>query len=309
MPHPLTDSSSGPDGSPGGALNFPILNAALLGLTLITTTFWGAAQFGRFAEPPAGFLELFQRAFTLHYVTEGLFFSVPLLVILGCHEAGHYLACRRHGLDATLPFFIPAPIGIGTFGALIRIRSPIATRRQLLEVGAAGPIAGFLALLPFLAYGIANATVVEISPELVGMAMVFDEPLIFDLFQHLFGVSLEAGADINLHPAGWAAWCGLLLTLLNLLPFAQLDGGHVCHALFGRWHSRVVWLLLVVLYCLGFFWWGWWLWTVIVVVLGVEHPPVADDGPGLGAREIAVGVIAILIFVLCFMPAPIRLVG
>jgi membrane-associated protease RseP (regulator of RpoE activity) len=208
----------------------------------------------------------------------GLKFSIPLLTILWCHEPGHYIAARRHGLTATPPYFIPFPIpvlGIGTLGAVIRIKDPIRDKRQLLDVGAAGPIAGFVALVPFLAYGIAAS---------------------------------EVGESVVLHPTGVAAWFGVLVTLLNLLPFAQLDGGHIGYALFGGWHRRMAWPLLGALAGLGFVWPGWWLWVVIALIMKPQHPRLWDEDQPLDRRRQFIGWIAIAIFVLCFVAEPIRIV-
>ena len=177
-------------------------------------------------------------------VTAGLKFSIPLLTILWCHELGHYIAARRHGLTATPPFFIPFPIpflGIGTLGAVIRIRDPIRNKRELLDVGAAGPIAGFVALLPFLAYGITASQAGAASLE--GAYLEFGEPLIYRLLEAVLRPGLTDDMTLWLHPTGVAAWFGVLIPLLNLLPFAQLDGGHICYALFGPAHNAISWFL------------------------------------------------------------------
>jgi membrane-associated protease RseP (regulator of RpoE activity) len=240
------------------------------------------------------------------YLLEGVLFSVPLLLILGSHEMGHYLACRKLGLAATLPYFIPLPAGIGTLGAVIRIKEPVRTKAQLLEVGVAGPIAGFIALLPFLFYGIAQATVVEAPSTVTGPVWYFGEPLIFRAAMLLFGPDLTNGYTLDLPPYAWAAWFGLLITLLNLLPLAQLDGGHISYALAGPLHRKSVWWLLLLLVALGFLWSGWWLWVAIALLLGVEHPRVGDEQSPLTRRQVVLGCIALAIFVLCFMPAPIQ---
>jgi membrane-associated protease RseP (regulator of RpoE activity) len=241
-------------------------------------------------------------------LVSGLWFSVPLMVILFSHELGHYLACRSHGLRATPPFFIPAPapfFPIGTFGAVIRIKEPIRTKRQLLDVGAAGPIAGFVATLPFLAFGVAASEVTD-SP-IAGSYLSFGEPLAFDLVAALVRPGVDS-ASMLLHPTGVAAWFGLLLTLLNLLPLAQLDGGHITYALLGRWQRRLAWPLVAALAGLGFFWPGWWLWAGIAVVLRPVHPPIWDEHEPLDRRRTVVGLVALVIFVICFMLAPIEIV-
>ena len=194
-------------------------------LTFVSTTVVGGLSWGGLTEENArlGFTSLLADP---HFFAVGLLFSVPLLTILACHEFGHYFAARRHGLTATPPFFIPFPVpflGIGTLGAVIRIKDPIHDKRQLLDVGAAGPIAGFAAMLPFLAYGIAASRVGEAPAE--GTYLEFAEPLIYRILETVIQPGLGDDATLWLHPTGVAAWFGILITLLNLLPFSQLDGG------------------------------------------------------------------------------------
>jgi membrane-associated protease RseP (regulator of RpoE activity) len=239
----------------------------------------------------------------------GLKFSVPLLTILWCHELGHFIAARWHGLTATPPYFIPFPIpvlGIGTLGAVIRIKDPIQNKRQLLDVGAAGPIAGFVALVPFLAYGISASEVGESAVE--GAYLEFGEPLVYRLLEALIRPGLGDDMTLWLHPTGVAAWFGVLVTLLNLLPFAQLDGGHIGYALLGRWHQRLVWPLLGVLAGLGFIWPGWWVWVAIALFLKPQHPRLWDEAQPLDRRRRLIGWIAFVIFVLSFVVEPIRIV-
>lgn len=312
----------GPDGVPVGVVRRPPppprriwLHALLLGLTLLTTTLFG----GLFAAPlPEGFTippfwEILVRPWLLFSLLgnplvlgSGLAFSLPLLLILLTHELGHYLACRANRLDATLPYFLPVPFGIGTLGAFIRIRSPIATKRELLDVGASGPLAGFIVALPVLVAGIAlSRPVAELPP---GGYVVFGEPLVFKLIARILHPSLAQGGDLFLHPTGFAAWFGLLATALNLLPFGQLDGGHITYALFGRWQRRVAWPLLALLVALGFVWTGWWLWAAIALAMGVRHPWVPDQDVPLDPSRRLVSWLALIVFLLCFTPEPIRLV-
>lgn len=281
------------------------LHILLFCITLITTTFFGAFFAGDLPQSWAT-LPLSSLLANPFFYLEGLKFSVPLLVILVCHEMGHYIACRRHGLVATPPFFIPAPFGIGTFGAVIRIKEPLRNKRQLFDVGVAGPISGFIALIPFLIYGIAASTVTDLPIE--HGFIVFGEPLIFKLLSHLIHPGLRSGGDLLMNPVGTAAWFGLLVTALNMLPFAQLDGGHVAYAMFGRLHRRAAWPLLAVLFALGFRWPGWWIWTVIALVLGVRHPRMWDEDWRLDSGRRWIGWLTFAIFVLCFMANPIRIV-
>lgn len=291
------------------------LHLLLLALTVVTTTFWGGLMYGWGPEellPLRGaFLATFDPsiAFRLvadpRFLVEGVKFSLPLLFILLCHEMGHYLACRRHGLVATPPFFIPAPIGIGTFGAVIRIKEPIRNTRQLLDVGAAGPLAGFVALLPVLLAGVALS---RPEPVTGGAGYYLAEPLLFRLAAWLCAPALPEGHELLIHPVGAAAWFGILVTLLNLAPFAQLDGGHVAYALFGRIQQRLSLPLLLVLLAGAWFWPGWLVLAAIVLVMGVKHPPLADEGRPLDPARRVVAWSCFVLLALCFMVAPIRLV-
>lgn len=271
--------------------------------TIIGALFWGGLplEMARFGLGP-----LFADA---RFYLAGLKFSIPLLTILMCHELGHYLMARRHGLTATPPFFIPFPFpfgGIGTLGAVIRIKDSITDKRQLLDVGAAGPIAGFAALLPFLAYGIAASEVGEFVEG--GGTIHFAEPLIWEFFEALFYPGLSDDLVLWVHPTGVAAWFGIFITLLNLLPLAQLDGGHITYALFGRWQRATAWPLLGVLAGLGFIWPGWWLWVVIALIMKPVHPRIWDEDVPLDPGRRVIGWITIAIFILCFAVEPIRIV-
>jgi membrane-associated protease RseP (regulator of RpoE activity) len=235
-------------------------------------------------------------------LADGLVFSVPLLLILLAHECGHYFACRRYGLDATLPFFLPAPTFIGTLGAFIRIRSIIFSRRTLFDVGVAGPLAGFAVLLPFLVWG------VSLSKQVPGIAtqgdLVFESPLLLHWIAQWFFPGVPAD-DLYLHPIARAAWVGLFATALNLLPIGQLDGGHIIYAMIGdrqQWLSRAAILALIPL---GFFYWPWWIWAVVFFFLGRRHPYIHDPRR-LNSSRILLGILAFAIFAICFTPAPIR---
>jgi len=235
----------------------------------------------------------------------GFSFSVPLLLILGVHELGHMLACRRYGLPATYPYFIPAPVGIGTFGAIIRIRAPITSRRALFDVGAAGPLAGFAVALPVVAWGIAIS---RVSAPAAGEFFEFGEPLLFRMVERFFFPATAAGADLALSPVGMAGWFGLFVTALNLLPLAQLDGGHVLYAVVGRHQRRIGFVLFAALAGLSFYWPGWILWAVIVLVMGIAHPPTADPAERRDPKRRVLALACLVVFVLCFTPVPIRVV-
>jgi len=311
---PSPSENPGPDGPPAGAFVVTPntyrprwwLHITLFLATFASTTIAGCLMWSSLPAEMAHF-GLVELLTDQRFYFAGLKFSVPLMIILSCHEAGHYIAARRYGLTATPPFFIPFPfLGIGTFGAVIRIKDPIQNKRQLLDVGAAGPIAGFVALIPFLAYGIMASETGESLVE--GTYLEFGEPLVYRLLETVLKPGLGDEMTLWLHPTGVAAWFGVLVTLLNLLPFAQLDGGHIGYALFGRWHQRLVWPLLGVLAGLGFIWPGWWLWVAIVLYIKPQHPILWDEDRPIDRRRQLIGWAAIVIFVLCFVAEPIRIV-
>jgi membrane-associated protease RseP (regulator of RpoE activity) len=247
---------------------------------------------------------------------EGLALLVGLVSILLAHEMGHYLACRYHGVDATLPHFIPSPwfpaLGwsfwqplsmVGTFGAFIRIRSPIPSRRALFDIGVAGPLAGFLVCLPVLWLGIQAAVVRPLDPDRGGIFL--GEPLLFRWVSLAVHGTVADDHTLVIGKLGLAAWFGLLVTALNLMPIGQLDGGHVTYALLrDRAHaiSRVAsWVCVALVY----FGPSWILWAVLVRVVGRRHPPTRDDFEPVGRARMAVGVLSLAVLVVCFVPDPI----
>jgi membrane-associated protease RseP (regulator of RpoE activity) len=241
----------------------------------------------------------------------GLTFSLTALFILLAHELGHYIACRRYGLTCTLPYFLPVPMGFGTFGAFIRIYSPIRSKRELFDVGVAGPLAGFAALLPFLFYGVAHSHPVRLAalPKMGGMVLIAPgRSLAIELVARLFHGPLAPGTYLDLHPMALGAWLGLFATALNLLPLGQLDGGHILYSAVGRWQRRLAIPLWIGLAVLGFYWPGWWLWCLIVFLIGLFHPPVRDERIPLDLKRRALAALALLIFVLSVMPTPIDIV-
>ena len=242
----------------------------------------------------------------------GLAFSLPTLAILLSHELGHYIACRRHDLRSTYPYFIPAPLLIGTFGAFIRIRAPIRNRRELLDIGAAGPIAGFVALLPFLFYGVAQSepvSILEVDWDLPGGLLLLKPgtSLLMAGATFLFHGALPSNTVLNLHPFALAAWVGTFVTALNLIPIGQLDGGHIFYAALGRWQRTTSWWLVGLLALMGFLWPGWWVWSAVLMIMGPRHPPVLTSHQGLDRRRRGVALLTLLIFVLTFMPMPLDL--
>jgi len=310
--------SIGPDGHTAGVFQSPAptyrprwwLHVLLFFLTLGTSTFMGAYYFG-WAPKELAALHWYQWLVHPAFLAEGLKFSVPLLLILLAHEMGHYLMARRHGLESTPPYFLPMPLWFvpftpGTFGAVMRIKQPITTRTQLMDIGAAGPIAGFVVAVPTLMAGLALSQVREFVHD--APLVYFSEPILFKVAARvLFFPGLTGTEDIMLHPMAWAAWWGLLVTALNLLPFFQLDGGHIAYALFGAGHRRWARRLLAVFVVMIAFWPGWALWAAILVLVGPEHPPIPYEREPLDRGRRIVGWIAIVIFILCFSVAPIQL--
>ncbi len=237
----------------------------------------------------------------------GIPFAFTLLGILLAHELGHFVYCERYGVYATLPYFLPGPFisPIGTFGAVIRIKSSIRTRQALFDIGIAGPIAGFVVAVPVLLCGLVLSK--PISQQAAGSLIDFGFPLIFHLSHGALRLVLPQMPPLDamyLHPVGVAAWVGMLATALNLLPGGQLDGGHLVYAVAPRAHKWVTTTTVVLLALLSVFWIGWLVWAVILGLIGRRHPPVAP-WPGLSKGRIALSLLAVVLLVLTWVPAPI----
>jgi membrane-associated protease RseP (regulator of RpoE activity) len=273
------------------------LHLALLLATVATTIAAGAIQQGvnLFTDP------------LLFY--KGIPFSFTLLLILGAHEMGHYLVSRRHRLDVTLPYFIPAPpipFIIGTFGAFIKIRSQIQDKLALLDVGCAGPLVGVAVSIPVTLVGLqlSHTTVMGGGQEMV----VLGEPLLYQFLSWLVFGSLSPETAVVLHPVAFAGWIGLLVTALNLIPVGQLDGGHVAYALFPEYQRYISLGSLGLLLACGFlFWYGWLMWAVLLSLLGWRHPPPYYSWVPLDRPRRVLGVVTILVFIVTFSPAPFSL--
>jgi membrane-associated protease RseP (regulator of RpoE activity) len=276
----------------------------LLAATFITTTLWGTVHYVAFR---ADFREPPKLAYTTTLLG-GLSYSLTLLAILGCHELGHYLACRYYDVDASLPFFLPFPFTFsGTLGAFIRIREPIPTKRMLFDIGIAGPIAGFLVAVPLLVLGVSLSNIVALPPRFVGTE--FGEPLIFQWIVRIVGGPRPPGYDLNMHPVVFAGWFGLLATFLNLFPIGQLDGGHISYAILGRKSFYVTMLMVGGGVMLSYFFTTTWVfWTVLMVAMllafGPHHPRTTDEHVPLDRARKILALFALLMFVLCFMPVP-----
>ncbi len=241
----------------------------------------------------------------------GIPFSLCLLSILTAHELGHYVLCRRRGVQATLPFFIPFPSLIGTLGAVIRIRSPIRSRKDLFDIGIAGPIAGFVVAVPILFFSLMASKPLTFAPSDQGWPVV-GVPLIFHLARWiLHGLGIQTAAaylnasQLYLAPTAIAAWVGMLATALNLLPGGQLDGGHIIFAINPRAHRIVSTLSILVLIFLSWkYWVGWLLWAAILRITGSRHPLVPAQ-PGLDRQSSVLSLSAALILLLTWMNAPL----
>ena len=273
----------------------PYLHIALFIITFISTLVAGS---------------LFQKGINIiaepWRIFEGLPFSVSLMTILLGHELSHYFASKRHHTRATLPYFIPAPSLIGTFGAFIKMRSPIVTRKALIDIGASGPITGFILSIIASVVGLKLSTVVSVT-ETRG-ALGLGDSLLFSLLSRLILGITPDGHDILLHPVAFAGWIGLFVTSLNLIPIGQLDGGHIAYAFLGSRHILISRVLVVFLLVFGlFFWEGWLIWAVLMVILGIRHPPVIYWESPLDRKRRLTGIIAFIIFVLTFIPAPFKL--
>ncbi len=273
--------------------NTVVINLVLFVLTFLTTLFAGALLAGGHPFSSPGDLEL------------GFMFAIPLLSILGVHELGHYTAAKRHSVDVTPPYFIPAPSFIGTFGAFIKMKSPVPDRNALMDIGAAGPMAGAVVALPVLLFGL-HLSAVRASAGL-SAGIPLGECLLFRAATYAVLGPVRDGYDVVLHPVAFAGWIGLLVTALNLLPSGQLDGGHIAYAMFGGRYTKVSRAVPFLLLPLGLLWGGWVVWAVLLLLLGTRHPrPILDEIPLSPGRR-RIGMAAALLFVLCFTPNPIPL--
>jgi membrane-associated protease RseP (regulator of RpoE activity) len=234
---------------------------------------------------------------------KGVPFAATLLIILVTHELGHYVLSRIHRVPASLPLFIPGPPHfIGTFGAIIRMRGPILSRKALFDIGVAGPIAGFVVAVLALLIGLRLSAVVTIQGS---YGLHLGEPLLLQIASWMMIGPVPEGYDVVLHPIAFAAWFGLFVTSLNLIPIGQLDGGHVAYALWGSRQRTVALAVLPILMFLGFVGWpGWFLWAGMAGVLGLAHPPVRDPETMLGRARILIGWGAVAMFALTFAPIP-----
>ena len=281
------------------------LHLFLFVLTIATTTLAGSLHY-------AGFLSNFGtapvRASTPQLLLGGFSYSFTILSILGAHELGHYLACRYYRVDATLPFFLPAPLLTGTLGAVIRIRGPFTSKAALFDIAAAGPIAGFLVLIPLLFLGLSLSTVTPLPARFVGWSL--GEPPLFRFASWLVWGTPPNNLSLNIHPMVFATWFGLFATAANLLPFGQLDGGHVSYAALGRWSTALSLVTVSVAIVLTMYSMSWLLITAIMVlmlfIMGPHHPRVIDEARPLDNSRRVVALLLVVVFILSFTPALIE---
>lgn len=291
-------------------------NVILLGLTIVSTWFVGIQYAG--GEQLAVAVERYNgdvlRAMfsDTQLVLGGLPYVLALLGILGVHEMGHYVAARLHKANVTLPYFIPMPFGLGTMGAVIRLKSPIKNRKQLFDIGVAGPLAGLAIAVPLLMIGLLTSPVQFVGTPVPGSQE--GNSILYALLKFITkGQWLPGnGYDVIVNAVAFPAWFGLIVTMINLLPIGQLDGGHVIYALFGRTQWRVANAVLLILIALGAYLAVatqqllnvWLLWALLSQVFGLRHPPPLDDITPLDRKRKLIGYATIVIFVLIFTPVP-----
>lgn len=268
-----------------------IVNVAMLVLTLLSTIYVGSTYTANFSGIGSSLGNSLLYGF--------LFFSLPLMLILGIHETGHYIVAKRHKVRASLPFFIPFPVMIGTFGAFISLRDPVPNKRAMVEIGIAGPLFGFLTALPllFLASYLSHMYVPMAGAT---PAYIINFPMIYQLLH----ISVPTATE-PVFPMVLAVWVGMFATAMNLIPVGQLDGGHVVRGLLGKRASIVDYIFVAFLFVVGYRYNGWWLLAIFVVFMGLNHPPALDDYSSIRRRQVAFGLVGLIMFVLTFTIIPI----
>ena len=269
-------------------------NIILFFLTIITTTFAGIAM-------------SYKGELNWVLVANGFSFSLSLMFILGVHELAHYFTSTSHKVDATLPYFIPFPSLIGTFGAFIRIKSPIKDKKSLLDIGISGPGASFLLSIPIFLIGLKLSRPYPVSELPHAVLRLGDSIITWSLTKLVFP-NISEGYDIIIHPMAFAGWIGFFATSINLLPISQLDGGHIAYAILGRRiHAIISRILVLLLIPLGFLWPGWLLWALLIVLfIRLDHPAPLEPYSILDNKRKILGGLALLILILTFLPAPFR---
>jgi membrane-associated protease RseP (regulator of RpoE activity) len=262
-------------------------------VTLFTTLIAGALQQG---------INPFS---SIGNLLSGFPFAGTLLAILLTHEFAHFAASRHHGIPSSLPYFIPAPPIIGTFGAFIRTHSPILNKKALFDIGVSGPLAGFVVAIVAIIIGLRQSEIVSLDS---GVGLILGSPLLFSILSWWIIGATPEGTDVLLHPIAFAGWIGLFVTALNLLPIGQLDGGHISYAVFGRRHLLISRMTAVSLIGFGFLGWiGWFVWAVLTWLLGHGHPPTIDEEIPLDEGRRKIGWLSFAVLILCFVPVPFQM--
>jgi membrane-associated protease RseP (regulator of RpoE activity) len=272
----------------------PYLHILLFALTFFSTLAVGAVHQG---------VNIIEKPFEIY---KGFSFSATLLIILLAHEFSHFITSRKHHVEATLPYFLPAPTFFGTLGAFIKMKSPITTRNALVDIGASGPIAGFIVSVVATIVGLSLSKVMQVAKaeEMIRLG----DSLLFSGLTRLILGTVPENYDVFLHPIAFAGWIGFFVTFLNLIPIGQLDGGHIAYAFLGERHTKVSKVLIGVLVLLGVFVYeGWLVWAVLLLVLGFRHPPIVYSGLPLDPKRKMIGYATLAIFILTFMPVPIMI--
>ncbi len=273
------------------------VNLAMLLITIVTTVFFGGAyNWSQYVNEPL---------LSLDAILNGtVFFTLPLLAILGFHEMGHYVVAKRYKMQASLPFFLPSVPPLGTFGAFISMRDPLPSRRALLDVGASGPLVGFAIAIPVTVAGLFLTAAQPHAAIPVGGQLEVINSSAFYAFLRLF---FPLPANTALHPLAFAGWVGLFVTAINLLPAGQLDGGHIARALLGERQGLVSWGALGLLVLLSVFYTGWLIFAFLILIIGVRHPPPLNDLSRLDAGRTLVGILAVAILLSTFVVQPFEL--
>lgn len=233
-------------------------------------------------------------------ILEGIAFSIAIMAIIGAHETAHYFAAKKHNVKATLPYFVPAPTLIGTFGAVINVKSAIPDKNALFDLGVSGPIVGFIVTIPVLVIGILLSTVAPLQPN----TMTFYPPLLMQIIMYFVSPQIPSGYELFVHPVAFAGWVGIIVTMLNLMPVAVLDGGHISRSLFNtkvHQYVSVVGIIVTVLL-------GWYVMAILmalfILFMTKTHPGALDNVSKLSRNRKIIAVLTLAIFILCLTPAP-----
>ncbi|MEM4057995.1 MAG: site-2 protease family protein [Thermoplasmata archaeon] len=268
------------------------INIGLLIATIISTVIVGMQNY-------AGYFNISNMWAINVFVGGTLFFAVPLMLILGLHEMGHYFAAKKHHVAASLPFFIPAPTIIGTLGAFISLREPIPNKKALLDIGIAGPIVGFLVAIPIAIIGMWLGHIYPPPSVDYSTVMILQMPILYNFINLFYPFSS------TMFPMAFAAWVGFLVTAINLFPIGQLDGGHIAKALLGDYSRYVSYVFIVIMLILGIYYTGWLIFALFVLILGLRHPPSLNEISKIGRKRVIAGALAFVLLVVTFAPVPI----